>query len=109
MRAIPAIAAALALFASALSASAAEPGAKHGLSLFGDLKYGPDFKHFAYVNPSAPKGGTLAIQIKQATGNQNFDTFNTLNIFVLSASNVQITSSGVIGLPSWKRASFRML
>jgi microcin C transport system substrate-binding protein len=55
----------------------------HGLSSFGDLKYGPDFKHFAYVNPSAPKGGTLAIQIKQATGNQNFDTFNTLNIFVL--------------------------
>jgi microcin C transport system substrate-binding protein len=55
----------------------------YGLSSFGDLKYGPDFKHFAYVNPNAPKGGTLAIQIKQATGNQNFDTFNTLNIFVL--------------------------
>jgi microcin C transport system substrate-binding protein len=55
----------------------------YGLSSFGDLKYGPDFKHFDYVNPNAPKGGTLAIQIKQATGNQNFDTFNTLNIFVL--------------------------
>jgi len=55
----------------------------HGLSSFGELKYGPDFKHFAYVNPAAPKGGTLAIQIKQASGNQNFDTFNTLNIFVL--------------------------
>ncbi|RDI59404.1 extracellular solute-binding protein [Microvirga subterranea] len=55
----------------------------YGLSSFGDLKYGPDFKHFDYVNPNAPKGGTLAVQIKQATGNQNFDTFNTLNIFVL--------------------------
>ncbi len=55
----------------------------HGLSSFGDLKYGPDFKHFDYVNPQAPKGGTLAIQIKQAIGNQNFDTFNTLNVFVL--------------------------
>jgi len=55
----------------------------YGLSSFGDLKYGPDFKHFDYVNPAAPKGGTLAIQIKQITGNQNFDTFNTLNIFVL--------------------------
>lgn len=55
----------------------------YGLSSFGDLKYGPDFKHFDYVNPNAPKGGMLAIQIKQATGNQNFDTFNTLNIFVL--------------------------
>lgn len=55
----------------------------HGLSSFGDLKYGPDFKHFDYVNPAAPKGGTLALQIKQTTGNQNFDTFNTLNIYVL--------------------------
>jgi microcin C transport system substrate-binding protein len=55
----------------------------HGLSSFGDLKYGPDFSHFAYVNPQAPKGGTLVLQIKQATGNQGFDTFNTLNIFVL--------------------------
>ena len=55
----------------------------HGLSSFGDLKYPPDFKHFDYVNPHAPKGGTLAIQIKQTLGNQNFDTFNTLNIFVL--------------------------
>src|SRR5688500_1573943 len=55
----------------------------HGLSSFGELKYGPDFKHFDYVNPAAPKGGTLAIQIRQTYGNQNFDTFNTLNIFVL--------------------------
>ena len=28
----------------------------HGLSAFGDLKYGADFKHFDYVNPDAPKG-----------------------------------------------------
>ncbi|MGO4525528.1 extracellular solute-binding protein [Microvirga sp. 2MCAF35] len=55
----------------------------YGLSSFGELKYAPDFKHFDYVNPNAPKGGTLAIQIKQTTGNQNFDTFNTLNVFVL--------------------------
>ncbi|KLK94379.1 hypothetical protein AA309_03865 [Microvirga vignae] len=55
----------------------------HGLSSFGDLKYGPDFKHFDYVNPAAPKGGALVLQIKQTGGNQNFDTFNTLNIYVL--------------------------
>ncbi len=55
----------------------------HGLSSFGELNYPPDFKHFSYVNPNAPKGGTLALQIKQSIGNQNFDTFNTLNIFVL--------------------------
>jgi microcin C transport system substrate-binding protein len=55
----------------------------HGLSSFGELAYPPDFKHFAYVNPAAPKGGTLTVQIKNTIGNQNFDTFNTLNIFVL--------------------------
>ena len=29
----------------------------HGISTFGELKYPADFKHFAYVNPDAPKGG----------------------------------------------------
>ena len=32
---------------------------RHGLSLFGDLKYPAGFKHFDYVNPNAPKGGTV--------------------------------------------------
>jgi microcin C transport system substrate-binding protein len=54
----------------------------HGLSSFGDLKYPADFKHFDYVNPNAPKGGTFSHQISSIGGNQNFDTFNTLNIFV---------------------------
>ena len=30
------------------------------LSVFGDLKYPADFKHFDYVNPDAPKGGRLS-------------------------------------------------
>jgi len=55
----------------------------HGLSIFGDLRYGPDFARFDYVDPAAPKGGTLALQIKRTGGNQNFDTFNTLNTYVL--------------------------
>ncbi|QFU17435.1 extracellular solute-binding protein [Microvirga thermotolerans] len=67
----------------ALAQEAGSGGEVHGLSSFGDLKYGPDFRHFDYVNPAAPKGGTLAIQIRQGLGNQNFDTFNTLNVFVL--------------------------
>ncbi|MDE2706900.1 MAG: hypothetical protein OXI35_17690, partial [Gemmatimonadota bacterium] len=33
----------------------------HGISLYGELKYGPDFTHFAYTNPDAPKGGTLRL------------------------------------------------
>ena len=36
-----------------------QPPYRHGISLLHDLKYPADFKHFDYVNPSAPKGGTL--------------------------------------------------
>lgn len=53
---------------------AAAPQWKHGLSLFGDVKYAPDFKHFDYVNPQAPKGGAARVA---ATG-----TFDSLNIFI---------------------------
>ncbi len=47
----------------------AEP--KHGISMYGDLKYGPDFTHFDYVNPAAPKGGRVVL-----SGTGTYDTFN---------------------------------
>ncbi|MBX9909610.1 MAG: extracellular solute-binding protein [Beijerinckiaceae bacterium] len=82
--------------AGALTASAGLPALSgralaqeaevHGLSTFGELALPPDFPHFAYVNPKAPKGGTLTIQIKRAGGNQSFDTFDTLNTFVLQGN-----------------------
>ena len=31
----------------------------HAITLFKDIKYKSDFKHFDYVNPNAPKGGKL--------------------------------------------------
>ena len=34
---------------------------RHALSLFGDIKYPADFKHFDYVNPDAPKGGVARL------------------------------------------------
>lgn len=55
----------------------------HGLSAFGDLKYRPDFTHFDYVNPDAPKGGQMNFAPPNATFNQSFLTFNTLNSLVL--------------------------
>lgn len=61
----------------------AESAELHGLSTFGELGLPADFPHFGYVNPKAPKGGTLTMQIKRGSGNQSFDTFNTLNTFVL--------------------------
>jgi microcin C transport system substrate-binding protein len=53
------------------SAQAAEPMWRHGLSLFGEVKYPPGFPHFDYVNPHAPKGGSVR-QIAIGT----FDNFN---------------------------------
>lgn len=54
----------------------------HGLSAFGDLKYGQDFTHFDYVNPDAPKGGTFNFSVPNWVFNQNPLTFNTLNFLV---------------------------
>jgi microcin C transport system substrate-binding protein len=54
-------------------APAARPA--HGLSIHGDLKYGPGFSHFDYVNPRASKGGSVTLS---ATG-----TFDNLNPFIL--------------------------
>ena len=49
------------------------PGWRHALSLFGDIKYPEGFKHFDYVNPQAPQGGTVR---RAAIG--TFDNFNTV-------------------------------
>src|SRR5215831_6795847 len=71
------------------SAMAEEDPERHGLSVFGDLKYSPDFAHFDYVDPGAPKGGTFS-QIGPTTlFNQNFLTFNSLNSFILRGDAAQ--------------------
>jgi microcin C transport system substrate-binding protein len=49
--------------------------AQHGLSVFGDLKYGPEFEHFDYVNAGAPKGGEIKLS---AVG-----SFDSINPFIL--------------------------
>ena len=66
------------------TATAGEPA--HGLSLFGDLKYRPDFAHFEYVDPNASKGGVLHLA--------TVDTYSTLNPFTLKG-----TSAAGAGLP----------
>ena len=71
---------------SALIRPAAAQEAAHGLSLFGDLKYGSDFAHFDYVNPNAPKGGRLHLA--------TVDTFSTLSPFTLKG----VSAAGA-GLP----------
>ena len=43
--------------------------------MHGDLKYGPDFTHFDYVNPNAPKGGDVKMH--------TIGSFDSLNPFIL--------------------------
>ncbi|MDP6343753.1 MAG: extracellular solute-binding protein [Alphaproteobacteria bacterium] len=47
----------------------------HGFAVLGSLKYGPDFRHFDYVDPDAPRGGRLRLWYP---GN-----FDSLNPFIL--------------------------
>lgn len=61
----------LALFLILLASPglAGQPPYQHGISLLHDLKYPVDFEHFDYVNPSAPKGGTLNLSTTWAIRN----------------------------------------
>lgn len=54
-------------------AQAQEKVWRNALTLFGTPKYGPDFKHFDYVNVDAPKGGELRL-----SNEGTFDSFNPL-------------------------------
>src|SRR6478735_10952589 len=88
---------ALSLFASAAAAGAsggiftasAQDADRHGMSAFGDLKYPPDFLHFNYVNPNAPKGGVFSQIGPSRQFNQSFQTFNSLNSYILRGDAAQ--------------------
>jgi microcin C transport system substrate-binding protein len=49
--------------------------AAHGLGMGYEPKYKADFQHFDYVNPNAPKGGTLVL-----SANGNFDKLNPFTL-----------------------------
>jgi microcin C transport system substrate-binding protein len=72
------------LLAFALPAAAADTTVSHGISAFGELKYPPDFPHFDYVNPDAPKGGTMSFR-----GTGASQTFDSLNPFILKGEPAQ--------------------
>jgi len=54
------------------SMATAQAPRAHGIAMHGDLKYGPEFRHFDYANPDAPKGGEVRFH---AVG--TFDSFNS--------------------------------
>jgi microcin C transport system substrate-binding protein len=47
----------------------------HALSLVDKVKFGPDFRHFDWVNPEAPKGGVVRLW-----ANGTFDNLNSFSI-----------------------------
>lgn len=59
-------------------------GPRHGLSAFGELQYPPDFSHFEYVNPDAPKGGRLSM-----IGTAGLITFDSFNGHILKGTPAQ--------------------
>lgn len=46
---------------------------RHAVTLMGEPKYGPDFKHFDYADPAAPKGGLVRLGAQGG-----FDNFNVI-------------------------------
>jgi microcin C transport system substrate-binding protein len=55
---------------SVTTTTLAAPG-NHAIAMHGEPKYSADFRHFDYVNPAAPKGGTLRLHV--------IGTFDSLN------------------------------
>ena len=63
------------LLALAASTAVVAQNISHGYSMYGDLKYGPNFTHFDYANPEAPKGGQIRLG--------SVGTFDNLNPHIL--------------------------
>ena len=53
-------------------------GPAHGIAMHGTPKYPADFTHFDYVNPDAPRGGTV---VRDA-----FGSFDSLNPFIINGT-----------------------
>jgi len=87
--------------APAFRANADELPFRHGLALFGDLKYPSGFSRFDYVNPAAPKGGL----VREAT----LGTYDNFNIVVAGlkgnlATGIDLIYDSLL-LPSLDEAS----
>lgn len=69
--------------APAAEGAAPAPVRHHALSLIGEPRFGPDFKHFDWVNPDAPKGGVVRFAVEGT-----FDSLNPFSIQGVPASGV---------------------
>ncbi len=69
--------------------AAAEDEWRTTSSLVGESKYGSDFKHYDYVNPSAPKGGTI-----NSISTGTFDSFNPYIVRGAAAAGLAVQGFG---------------
>ncbi len=81
----------IALALAGAQGALAESTTSHGLSIFGDLKYGPDFRHFDYVNPDAPKGGTARLG--------HAGSFDNLNPLIVKGTDLRGIGGSAMLLP----------
>jgi peptide/nickel transport system substrate-binding protein len=84
--AVFAVCTAVMLGAILLPAAPARAGAAVAIAMYGAPALPPDFTHFPYVNPGAPKGGKLTLGFE--------GTFDSLNPFNLKAGS---TAQGING------------
>ena len=81
----------LALTSPSRENSSAEIQKSHALSMYGDIKYPPGFTHFDYVNPNAPKGGSVRLA---AIGTYN--SFNPFIIKGIAATGLSMIYDGLL-------------
>ena len=62
----------------------AETITSHGISTFGELKYGADFQQLDYVNPVAPKGGEISLW--------GFGSFDSMHPYTTKGRAGQLSS-----------------
>ncbi len=65
--------------------------AGHAVAMHGQPRYGPDFGHFAYVNPDAPKGGDLVLS---RVG--SFDSLNPFTVKGVPADGLDLTYQSLL-------------
>ena len=62
--------------------------AAQGIAQYGEPKYPDGFSHFDYVNPDAPKGGTLTLP--NPGQRTSFDKFNPFTLRGITAPGIEL-------------------
>ncbi|HEX4894536.1 MAG TPA: extracellular solute-binding protein [Hyphomicrobiaceae bacterium] len=79
-----ALAAVLTVAALAFAAAHAADPFEHGIAMHGEPALPPDFQHLPYVNPAAPKGGTVTLAELGS-----FDSLNPLIVKGVAANGIR--------------------